>query len=137
MINQLIINFVTFIFTLLGCFFIVKELTKNRFAAIERKLDVVWEYIYNRAKTEFLIKKMGTINSPIKVSDEVRSWYKPISRELKNTYNQVGANLTEKELFIHIHEKFGEWITKNICLPYGLENGACIIAAIAVAKEPF
>jgi hypothetical protein len=135
MINQLIINAVMFFVTIITCFFIIRESHKNRFRAIENKLDIVWEYIYNRAKTEFLIKKMGTINSPIKVNDGVKEWYKPISHELRETYNKVGPNLTDKELFIHIHEKFGEWITKNICIPYKLESGACIIAAIAIAQE--
>ena len=110
-------------------------LDKKKFESLENKLDTVWDYLINRAETEFLIKGLGTINSPYLITDEVRSWYDPISKELKNFYTKVGINLTAQELFVMIHKEFGDWITKNICVPHKLESGSCILAAIAVAKE--
>ena len=110
-------------------------LDKNKFNSLENKLDTIWDYLIKRAETEFIIKGLGTINSPYLITAEVRSWYEPISKELKTFYIRTGVNLTSQELFVMIHKEFGDWIKDNICIPHGLESGSCILAAIAVAKE--
>jgi hypothetical protein len=71
----------------------------------------------------------------ITVNNETRELYKPIVNDLRNHYRKVGVKLTDRELFEIIYKKYGKWIFDNICIPYKLQNGACIIAAIAIAKE--
>lgn len=123
------------VITLLISTGIAFKLDKAKFESIESKLTTIWDYLIKRAETEFIVKGLGTINSPYLITDEVRSWYAPISKDLKNFYIKIGVNLTAQELFVMIHKEFGEWIKNNICIPHGLESGSCILAAIAVAKE--
>ncbi len=129
MINIIIIIIFTIIWIILWFF------DQKHFKLIEYKQDIIWDYIISRAQLEFLNKEMGTINSPIEVNNDIKNMYAPIAKDLKDHYKKVGVRLTDRELFEIIFKKYGEWIVKNVCLPYKLQNGACIIAAIAIAKE--
>jgi hypothetical protein len=135
MSNQLITGLLLFLLALLISTGIAYVLDRIKYKNIEDRLDLVWDYLIKRAETEFILKGLGTINSPYLITDEVRSWYAPIAKDLKNFYNKVGINLTNRELFTMIDKEFGEWIKINVCIPHGLEAGSCILAAIAVAKE--
>jgi hypothetical protein len=106
-----------------------------RFKNIEFKQEVIWDYIISRAELEFLQKGMGVKNSPVLVTDKTREWYKPIVNDLRTDYKKFGVKFTDRELFEIIYKKYGIWIAENVCRPYGLQNGACIIAAMAIAKE--
>lgn len=136
MANETIfVDIVLVIITLLISAAIAFKLDKYKFSSLESKLDTIWDYLIKRAETEFIVKGLGTINSPYLITDEVRSWYAPISKDLKNFYNKIGVTLTDQELFVMVYKEFGQWIAVNVCVPHGLENGSCILAAIAVAKE--
>ncbi len=71
----------------------------------------------------------------ITIKDEVKEWYKEIANDLKVFYIRTGIRLTERELFIAIERRFGTRILKEICIPHNLNQGECLIIAMAVAKE--
>lgn len=119
----------------LTAIYIANKLDIKKFSAIENKITIIWNYLIRRAETEFITKGLGTINSPYIINPEVRKWYEPIAEQLHDFYAKVGVNLTNTELFAMVSKEFGEWITKNICIPHNLEAGSCILAAIAVARE--
>src|ERR1700723_1011191 len=100
MTNGLITDIILIIIVLLISTGIAYILDKMKFERLESKLNTIWDYLIKRAETEFIVKGLGTINSPYLVTDEVRSWYDPISKDLKNFYFRAGINLTNQELFV-------------------------------------
>jgi hypothetical protein len=107
----------------------------NRFIRLEHKIEVLWDFHMRRAKTEFVAKDLGAINSPVILNPETRAWYDGMAADLKMFYGKVGARLTERELFIEIEQRFGDRLQKEICIPHGLTAGACILAAMAICRE--
>jgi hypothetical protein len=102
MSNQAIIGLLLFLSALLISTGIAYVLDRIKYKNVEDRLDLVWDYLIKRAETEFIVKGLGTINSPYLITDEVRSWYAPIAKDLKNFYSRVGVNFTDRELFVMI-----------------------------------
>lgn len=113
---------------------IIWKINKKQFQVLTIKQEIIWDYILSRATLEFLHKDMGTINSPTVVTSEVKKMFAPITDDLKKHYINVGVDLTDNELFQMIFKEYGKWIFDNVCIPHKLENGACIIAAMSIAK---
>jgi len=107
----------------------------NRFIRLEHKIDVLWDFHMRRAKTEFVAKDLGTINSPIFLNPGTRGWYGGMAADLKMFYDKVGSRLTERELFIEIEQRFGDRLLKEICIPHGLTAGVGILGAMAICRE--
>jgi len=122
---------VTGIFSLIGTIYWVAK----RIAQMEFRVNTMWDFIMRRGLVEAINKGVLEMNSPISLPNETANWYDKISERLRSFY-QTRKRLNDRDFWIAVESEFGEWITWNVCLPKGLNVGACIAAAIAVAKTP-
>src|SRR6266404_2873497 len=77
----------------------------NRFAKLELKVDTLWDYLMRRAMSETVTKGLGSIHSPVKFTDETRSWYAGMVEDLKKYYRLIGYRHTDRELFMEIEAR--------------------------------
>jgi len=101
----------------------------------DEKINVIIDMLIRNAKTEAVVKGLATINSPLTVTDDARKLFDPMAAELRCYYKEIGIHMSENELFLDVQKRFGDRIFKDICLPLGIMNNACITLAIAIAKE--
>ncbi len=76
-----------------------------------------------------------TINSPIAISPEARSWFDSLKGDLRAFYRRLGLEMSQPELMRLIEEKYGDVILKEVCIPHGLFAGACLVIAAEIARE--
>jgi hypothetical protein len=108
----------------------------RRQGRIENKLTVVWEFLYRRAMIESLKRGFLTINSPLQVRPDLRAAYDPILPELCALYVEARRkNHAEPDIAIEIEQKHREWIIDNICRPFDMDRGECLVIAVEVAKS--
>lgn len=105
-----------------------------QFGRIEFKCDTMWDFTMRRAMVEAINKGVIEMNSPISVPMATRSWYAHMEHELREWWHSRGRHLKERDQFIDCENRFGERIMREVCLPQKLNVGACIIAAIEIAK---
>jgi hypothetical protein len=106
----------------------------SRLARIEFKTDTVWDFLMRRAMSEAVNKGLGTLNSPLIITEDTQKWYNDMLSELQLFYNNSGYKLNDRDLFIEVEHRFGERLLKEVCIPKELDVGACILGAIAVLK---
>lgn len=104
----------------------------SRLARIEFKSDVVWDFLMKRAMMEAVNKGLGTMNSPLIITEETKNLYDNMLEELKLFYNLEGFKLNDRDLFIEIEHRFGDRLLK--CVSNTSDIGACILGAIAAIK---
>lgn len=107
----------------------------ERLLQVEQRIELLWEFQLRRAKVEALRQEIGTVNSPLKISEEAKSWMKELAHELRAFYRKLGRTLSETQLAEEIERRFGKEIVEKVCLPHGLFQGACLLIAMEVAKE--
>ena len=100
-----------------------------------QKADVMWEFQIRRAQVELLQRGIGAMNSPINISPEARQWLADLADALRDFYNRLGRHLTDADLMMEIERRFGQEIMEKVCVPHGLFQGACLLIAMAVARE--
>lgn len=106
----------------------------HRTAQIELKLDIIWSYIMERGMASMIANNLGTLNSPLVISDDVIAWFAPMEKELKALYKKH-SKLDDYKLGFEIQKSFGERMLKEICIPHKVTNGECLLIAVAVAKS--
>jgi hypothetical protein len=111
--------------------------TITRLARLELKVDTIWDFLIRRALSEAVNKGVGTVQSPFQPSAQARAYFGGLVNELREFYRTVGCKLrSDRELFVAVERRFGERFLREVCIPHGLDAGACIHAAIALMKEP-
>lgn len=70
------------------------------------------------------------------VAPHVRELFSPYIPRFRQFYLSKGQALSEMELFQETERTFGEELAKTVCLELGLDDGACLIVAMALMKEP-
>jgi hypothetical protein len=101
------------------------------------QVSELWTYLRSRALAESFAK--GLISSrglSIVLSHNVKDWYATMSPDLVSWYSDK-HDMSDDELFIDCHKTFGKRLTREICEPYGVFDGACVALAILVAKDGF
>ena len=99
-------------------------------------VDTMWDFQIRRSAAELVFRGVGTVNSPVTVSAEAKSWLKGLATELRTFYRRLGRTLTERDLLLEIERRYGARILREVCIPHGLFEGACLLIAAAVACEP-
>ena len=70
----------------------------------------------------------------IKIAPEVLVRFEPLKADLQALYREIGNALPADAFPLEIERRFGERILQEVCIPLGLNLGACLIAAVAIAK---
>ena len=108
----------------------------RRQALLETKLNICWDFVMRRATSEGV--NMGVLiapaEAPVTATDEARSWFDGMKTELRSFYRTTGKALSERQLFVEIERRFGDRLLHEICIPHGMIAGACIWAALDVAR---
>jgi hypothetical protein len=113
--------------------FIVK--VSMRFGALELKVDTMWGFQMRRSMTEVVSTGVGTLNSPLVISDEVMASLNPIKDRLIKWYDGYEGRSSDASVLLGIEQAFGNELVKRVCIPCKLSYGACLIIALAVAKQ--
>ena len=109
-----------------------------RFGALELKVDTMWAFQMRRAMSEVVEKGIGTINSPLIFSKEARGALEPIKAALIDFYdNKVTEDekLNDSLFLLAVERVFGKELLELVCVPCRLTHGACLLLAMAVAKQ--
>jgi hypothetical protein len=114
-----------------------KYTMRERFAKIEVKVDTMWDFQMRRGSVEAIAKGIVKANSPLQLVPEVYSqWFKSMESDLWALYSQ-SSQLSYANLLLKIERVFGDRLVREVCIPRGIQEGACLIAAAAVAcKNP-
>ena len=113
--------------------FIVK--VSMRFGALELKVDTMWGFQMRRSMTEVVSTGVGTLNSPLVISTEVMASLDPIKQRLIDWYEDYDGRGGDASVLLGIEQAFGNELVNRVCLPCKLSYGACLIIALAVAKQ--
>lgn len=105
-----------------------------RFARMELKIDTVWDFQMRRAQSEAVNKGVATMNSPVMVSDEAKQWMAPIIGPIREFYVHLGRRMSDRDLYLEIERRFGDQILREVCIPHGLDQGACLLIAVQAAR---
>ena len=100
-----------------------------RFAALEVKVATMWEFMLKRAFAETFTKGIATTHSPVQLTEAAQQALAPISEDLKRWYAREGARLPYPDMMLALERRFGTWLMKHVCIPLGLTDGACLVAA--------
>jgi len=105
-----------------------------RIDRVETKINTLWEFVLRRGAAEAVIKGLGTMNSPITITDEAKAWMSGLAGPLREAYETRWKDLDDVNLAVAIEREFGDQITKEICIPHNVANAACLLIACAVAR---
>lgn len=120
---------------MLGAGVAVDYIVYRRLNRIEAKLGVVWGFIYRRAMIEALKRGFLVMNSPIKVRDDLENAYCDIAPGLAKLYTELkAANIVEPDIALEIERRYYEWIIENVCEPFDMDRGECLVIAVEIAK---
>jgi hypothetical protein len=102
--------------------------------SIQTKVDTMWAFQMRRAVSEIASSGVGTVNSPITFTQDARSAMNPLKDELI-AFNAGIEKKSDAEALLEIERVFGDRLLKLVCLPCGLSHGACLLLALAVARQ--
>jgi hypothetical protein len=114
-----------------------KEKDIERMTRIEVHVETLWDFHIRRSMVEATNKGIGTLNSPFimnedaaheiggNLKDELLAWYHDLPDK---------DSINERDLFIRIEGAFGDRLIRDMCIPHGIQEGTCILIAIALIK---
>jgi len=121
-----------------GSLLSVVYLAGVKITRLEVKVNTLWTFLMRRALLEGSNKGHLIWESPARVNldpkiilyfgsmvDELRAFYKTIRH----------GKLSDLDLCMLIEQQWGARIIKKVCAPLGLQEGSCLLIALAVARE--
>ena len=118
--------FLVSLFTLLGGAFWMGQLSI--------KVDTMWDFQIRRGMSEAAKEGIAKINSPIKFTAEAMGRLEPIKIPLQQLAVKY-PTVKDSDLMLKIEQNFGEQLLKLVCVPYKVTQGACLLLALAVARN--
>lgn len=107
-----------------------------RLGRYELKVDTLWKYVVEAALVDSRQKGVVVSNSPIRVSATVNGHFSTTLREkLREYYNKNKLySMSDSEAVWHLYLAFDKELIEKICLPYGLNMGQALIAALHICR---
>lgn len=108
---------------------------------IQFQLDLLWDAQMRRAHAEAAIHNMTTLErttppSMPQFTAVAIEWYRHMAQDLSSFYRKVGRHIKdERALFQEVESRFGNTLVKEICEPRKIHAMACVLGAIAAAKQ--
>lgn len=99
------------------------------------KVDTMWAYQMRRAMSEVVQSGIGKMESPISFDESTRAHLSPIRDRLRAWWNNNGKDDNDASSLLEIERIFGDELLKLVCVPCRLSHGACLLLALAVAKD--
>jgi hypothetical protein len=122
------------------------EALEKRLAGLEAKVEIAWGFIVRQAKLAMLNSGWGKKRSPLSLTEQALAKMQPHLDALLPFYlemvvkiSQEHPQATESEieilLFQGFEHQFGNFLSEKICVPYGITNGVCVLAAIKACQQ--
>jgi hypothetical protein len=105
-----------------------------RLGRYELKVDTLWKYVVEAALVDSRQRGVVVSNSPVKVSSEVNGHFGELGERIKQYYTHHLSGLSDNEIVWQIYLNFDREIVEKVCLPYGLNLGQALIAALHICK---
>lgn len=109
---------------------------------IRRDIDIIHSFLFNRAKTELVHAGMARINSPLRLTvncaEAVMPFlgkFIPFYGKLLKKYPDLKGDALDRMLFLEFEKEFGDFIVEKICIPMGVNQGACLLAIIKSCQQ--
>jgi hypothetical protein len=123
----------------------IDQLWKSRCDEIGRLEDnqnSMADFQIRRAMMEAQQKGLMHKNSPLRVAPEAKIALSPLAERFREFYLSKGwpvgdihrFDIPTMDQFIAFERNFGKEITDALCMPFSLNEGACLIAAIEYAR---
>lgn len=107
-----------------------------KLAKIEVKVDTMWGFLMHRAEVSLINGGYGERKSPLTVYPEAKKLLEPLLPDLIKIYEDAKKKrLNDKAVAMEIEKKLGREIVDQVCIPYQMNLGECLIIALACAKE--
>jgi hypothetical protein len=107
-----------------------------KISGLQVKVDTMWAFQMRRAFGETVERGLGTMNSPLEIKSEAWALLEPLREALQAAWSKNGlSKLSDADALLEIETKFGPKLLSTVCLPAKLSYGACLIVALAVAKN--
>jgi hypothetical protein len=103
-------------------------------ATITLKVDTIWGFLVDRAKSETVTRGWGSQNSPIIVNDDAMRLLEPIREAIVKLYRELKPD-SDEEFMLLLQQSLREEMLEKVCIPNGMVWGACLVIACAVAKK--
>jgi hypothetical protein len=68
------------------------------------------------------------------VNEKSKQWLFNMAAELRSFYRSIERPLSDLEITMEIERRFGDRILNEVCIPHNLNQGACLLIALAVAR---
>lgn len=99
---------------------------------MKERVDTMWALQMRRGLVELEKKALGYVSSPIQLTEIARSAIAPLVPQLKSFYDSIGGpKMGVIELAVKIEQEFGHIMSSTVCKTIGINDGACLVLAIA------
>ena len=105
-----------------------------------KKQDVMWDYLVDRGKVATVRRSWAQALDDeggvrIKVSPRAKALIPdPLRIKLIETFSSRCHQMQSNALLLEIQEKFGKELVKELCIPYLMHEGECLVIAEAVVR---
>ena len=107
-----------------------------------RDIDIIMSFLFNRAKTELVHTGLAEMHSPIELKvnciEAVMPFlgkFIPFYAQVLKKYPDLNGDALDKALFKEFEYAFGDFIVEKICIPMGVNQGACLLAIIKACQQ--
>ena len=114
----------------------------------EGRIDALWKLARTRGQVEAVMQGKAVEDTtrqgasrPWKVDSKMRITLRP---EIRQIFDPIAADLRaiyrsrawpKEQLIEFLDARYGDWLVRNVCLPQGLHDMACLAMAEEVAME--
>jgi hypothetical protein len=105
------------------------------YGVLKTKVDTMWQFQMRRAISEINDKEIGTTHSPIQFTETAYHALEAIRPQLMEFWTKWQHKDDDAASLLAIEREFGQSLLKLVCFPCKLTHGACLILALAVAKQ--
>ncbi len=107
---------------------------RSRLDKMEVKVDTLWAFQIRRGIVEGVNNDSLKLNSPATLTESGKKMFAHISASLGSWYALRGKNMKDLDAMIDLEMCAGERLVKEVCIPFKISHGACLIGALAAAK---
>lgn len=104
----------------------------------DKRVSELWRFRMRRGYAEALSSGLATPrhgnNRDLFLTDQVRAAFQPIAADLRTMYESLKP-IHKDDLMEHIERDYGDWLMQEICVPFKVQDGACLQFAAQVAME--
>ncbi len=100
---------------------------------ISVKTDTLWDFQLRRGAVEAKRRGFGEQNSPLVLNKTARVLMRSMEADLRSYYATLDPSMHIRELSACIERVFGDRLVREICIPADIDQGACLLMAVAAA----